>query len=418
MLLMRVWEKKWRREGKVVFIYLDDMLLLAPSRQTAAKQLQEMSQDLLSAGFKINLPKSTLEPVQEIRHLGQWINLEKGQLEIPQEKLKALRKELGKVLTKADITCRKLSSILGQVRSCLVSLPFLRILTDQLCKMVDLHTKWGWDHVLTIPQNVKDQLIELKEFLQPGIGRAFVTKASKELFSDSSTWAWGGLDKTTGSQIKDFWRHLNVLHINQKELFAAVETIRALAKPKETVVLHVDNQVAFSYLNKWGGRIPYLNSILKPLLYHCQKHQINLQVDWVPTKSQLADKLTREVQDRGDYTLQQSVFQKILHFFHQQIRPEVDMFCTPSNKKFPKFVCRHPHRGALLVDALKANLANLPPVYANPPWSIIPQWVQRLLQNPSLECLLVVPFWASTSWWRQLMSIQKPNTKVLLVTPQ
>lgn len=72
--------------------------------------------------------------------MGVWINLKRGQLEIPQEKLKSLRKELGNVLTQKKGTCGKLRSILGQVGSCLVAVPFLRILTDQVCKMVDLHT--------------------------------------------------------------------------------------------------------------------------------------------------------------------------------------------------------------------------------------------------------------------------------------
>eukprot|EP00667_Euglena_gracilis_P021049 EG_transcript_22914 len=275
-------------------------------------------------------------------------------------------------------------------------MPFLRILTDQLCKMVDLHTKWGWDHTLTIPQGVKDQIVELKAFLQPGVGRAFQSQASQELFSDSSTWQWGGLDKNSGQKVQDFWRDLHVLHINQKELMSAVETVKALAKPKQTIVLHVDSQVAVSYLTKWGGKKPYLNSILKPLLYHCQEKQINLQVVWVPTKEQLADSLTREQKDPGDYTLNMPIFHQILKFFKNHITPEVDMFCTPSNKKFPKFICRYPHQGALLVDALKADLKGLPPVYANPPWSIIPQWVQRLTLNPDLSCLLIVPHWAST----------------------
>ena len=180
--------------------------------------------------------------------------------------------------------------------------------------MVNLHTVWGWDHILQVPQMVKDQVKELKEFLQPGVGRAFFCKPSRELYSDSSTWAWGGLDKNSGQKIQDYWRHLSVLHINQKELHAAVETIRALAKPKETVVLHVDNQVAFSYLTKWGGRKPYLNQVLKPLLCWCQEKGINLQVDWVPSQEQVADKLTREFPDPGDYTLDQKIFKKCCTF--------------------------------------------------------------------------------------------------------
>ena len=37
MRLTRVWERKWRQEGKTVFIYLDDVLLLAPSKVIAQK---------------------------------------------------------------------------------------------------------------------------------------------------------------------------------------------------------------------------------------------------------------------------------------------------------------------------------------------------------------------------------------------
>ena len=418
MMLMRVWERKWRKEGKRVFIYLDDILLLAPSRKTAKSQLGDMQADLENAGFKINVSKSTLEPTQSVKHLGQWINLKDGQLEIPPEKLKSVRKELGKIVTAKSMSCRKLSSILGQVRSFLVSAPFLRLLTDKLCKMVNLHTVWGWDHILSIPEEVRGQVVELKAFLQPGVGRAFPSKPTRELFSDSSTWAWGGLDSQSGRKIQDFWRARHVLHINQKELFAAVETVKALAKPKETVVLHVDNQVAFSYLNKWGGRKPYLNNILKPLLYWCREKKITLQVDWVPSADQLADKLTRERKDPGDYTLNVNVFQAILQFFKGKISPAVDMFCTPSNAKFPKFCCRYPHQGALLVDALKTSLVGLSEVYANPPWSIIPHWTHRLVQNPNVICLLVVPYWVSTSWWRQLMSIRKPKEKILLVPPR
>jgi len=119
MLLMSVWERKWRQEGKKVFVYLDDIFILAPSAKTTEKHLMEMTQDLLKAGFKVNFQKSTMVPTQEVRHLGMWINLKKGKLVIPPEKLKSLRKELGKIILAKKMSCRKISSILGQVRKLL-----------------------------------------------------------------------------------------------------------------------------------------------------------------------------------------------------------------------------------------------------------------------------------------------------------
>ena len=163
--------------------------------------------------------------------------------------------------------------------------------------MVNLHQKWGWDHSLHIPLQVKEQIKELKIFLQPGIGRPFQTPPKRELYSDSSTWQWGVLDPTTGQYIRDLWRSQNVLHINQKESLAAVETVKALARPREVVRLNVDNLVAYSYLTKWGGRKGFLNEVLKPLFYFCQEKNITLQVDWVSSLNQLADGLTRYRRD-------------------------------------------------------------------------------------------------------------------------
>jgi hypothetical protein len=349
--------------------------------------------------------------------LGQQINLAKGQLEIPAEKLKSLRKEVGKILKADHMSCRKLSSILGQIRSFLVSVPFLRLLTDHLCQMVNLANTWGWDHSLPIPQKVKDQVRELTQFLQPEVGRSFMTTPQRRLWSDSSQSAWGGLDQGTGAIVQEFWRERSTLHINQKELQAAVETIKSLAKPGETVVLHVDNQVAYSYLTKWGGRKIYLNDVIKPLLYWCKEKSITFQVNWVPTGEMLADKLTRWEKDPGDYTLSTGFFQKILKIFHKVIQPEVDMFASPGNKKFTKFCCRWMHHQAFLVDALKCPLVGLQSVYANPPWSVIPQWLVRLREHPHIKCLLLVPYWVSTPWWRLLIQLKVPGTDILLVKP-
>lgn len=77
------------------------------------------------------------------------------------------------------------------------------------------------------------------------------------------------MDKNSKASVKDFSRELKVLHISEEELMAAVQTIKDLATPKSSVVLHVDNQAAFSFLSKGGGE-RYLNEILKPLLYWCR----------------------------------------------------------------------------------------------------------------------------------------------------
>jgi hypothetical protein len=216
--------------------------------------------------------------------LGVPYRFEKGELKVPPHKLKIIRKELGKVLVAQKMTCRKISSIFGQVRSSLMALPFLRVVTDQLMVFSNFNLEKGWDHQIFIPQALKDQIKELKTLLDPELGRPFREKPTRILFSDSSDLAWGGIDQTSGSMVQNFWREKKSWHINLKELEAASSTIMSLASPGDSVLLHVDNTVTLSYLRKQGGKKLHLNALLKPLLLWCLKHKVQFQVNWVPSE--------------------------------------------------------------------------------------------------------------------------------------
>ena len=253
MSIMKPLQKIWRSKGLMVFVYLDDIILLAPSETQARKGLLELLETLASAGFKISQKKSVLVPTQRIQHLGFIIDFQKGQLEVPSQKIKTIRKELGKLILAEKLSCRKIASILGQVRSSLVALPFLRLVTSQLQTFTNLHKVYGWDFQVEISPLLKQEIKDLKAYLNPDWGRKFLETPKRVLHSDSSTWAWGGVDSSSGKILQEFWRGDHTLHINAKELKAAILTIKSFAKKGEHVLLNIDNQVAMSYIKKWGG---------------------------------------------------------------------------------------------------------------------------------------------------------------------
>ena len=192
-------------------------------------------------------------------------------------------------------------------------------------------------------------------------------------------------------------------------------------KARRKVHLSVDNTVAYSYLKKQGGRKQAFNSILKPLLEHCTKKDITLLPNLVASRDCLADSISRWPQDRGDYQLNTLIFSEVRKIFQGYLDPKVDMFASPGNKQLPLWVGRFPHHGALGCNALEMPL-DLPEmqggVYANPPWSIISQWLQRLRANPSLECLVAVPLWAGCTWWPLLTKLQNKQCPVLAIAPR
>ena len=136
MTLMKVFLKNWRKQGIMTFVYLDDILVIAKSPKTLEKQTQKILEDLHHAGFVVNHKKSQLEPTQQVQYLGFHLNFEKGCLEVPAEKIKTVRREFGKLVTHKEMTPRKMSNILGVVRSFLVAIPHLRAFTDKMVQFV------------------------------------------------------------------------------------------------------------------------------------------------------------------------------------------------------------------------------------------------------------------------------------------
>ena len=265
------------------------------------------------------------------------------------------------------MTCRKKAAILGATRSFLMAMPFLMAFTDQLVKFVNQQETTGWDKRITVPPELKKQVQDMHSLMEHWKGRKFQGKAPvRELHSDSSQTAWAGVNVTNGCIVQEYWRDKSVLHINVKELEAAINTVKSLAKPKEHVSLKVDNSVTYWYLKKQGGKIPSLNQMVKPFLQWCMKNQITLDVQLIKSSQDLADAPSRWGQDRGDYTLNRNLFRYLQQKMFPHINPTVDMFASPGNHQLKNFVSSHPHWQASEVDALKCPLENFQQCYANP----------------------------------------------------
>jgi hypothetical protein len=415
--VMKTFERKWRKRGVQVYIYLDDILIIAPTPVQLKKNLQLVVQDLLESGFKINQKKSILVPSQIVNHLGFVINFQEGKLQISPQKVKGIRKELGKFVTKTEMSKRQVAAILGQIRANLLALPFLRAFTTLLVNFLATKSGDSWDSRHIISPEIKGELLQVKTLLESWGGRPFVAKPSRTLHSDSSDTGWGGIDPASGQFVQEFWRENSHLHINVKEMAAAINTVQSLAKPGENVLLCVDNQVLFYYLQKGGGRKNPFNKMLQPFWHWLMERRITLQVKWVPSEKCLADPLSRWSQDRGDYSLDPRLFRHLQRVFSPFLRLQTDLFASPGNKKLDQFVSRWPHWQATAVDALQCPLDDLGGLYANPPWSVIQKILSRLRLFPKVKVLMVVPFWDSTAWWPQLIKMKAPGTPCLKVNP-
>ena len=174
------------------------------------------------------------------------------------------------------------------------------------------------------------------------------------MHSDSSQFAWAGVDQN-GVVIRDSWsQKTHTWHINVKALGGAAHTIKSLAQPNQSVVLRVDNTVAQRYLSKVGGKKPLLNFLVRNLFLWCQQRNVSVTVERVPSKDCWADQPSRFWDKKRLLPRRQVVFP--LKQSSPWLVPEWDMFASPSKSKLPKFCARHPHWKAELVESLACSL--------------------------------------------------------------
>ena len=167
-------------------------------------------------------------------------------------------------MLKDQLSCRKMSAVLGTARSCLMALPFLRAFTETLVGFVNQHTLVGWDHRFTIPDSLKSQLKEIKVLLDSWEGRPFASPPpNKSCTQTAQNWP-GGVDIKSKKFVQNFWREQSAHHINWKEMVAAISTVQSLATPHTHVKLSVDNTTVYYYMHKAGGRLPHYNALLRP----------------------------------------------------------------------------------------------------------------------------------------------------------
>ena len=74
MRFMTVLGAIWRKRSLVVFIYLDDVLVLGSSEAECREAVDIVLAMLRVAGFVLNETKSVLNPTQQVQYLGVAID--------------------------------------------------------------------------------------------------------------------------------------------------------------------------------------------------------------------------------------------------------------------------------------------------------------------------------------------------------
>ncbi|XP_073675941.1 uncharacterized protein [Garra rufa] len=161
------------------------------------------------------------------------------------------------------------------------------------------------------------------------------------------------------------------------------------------VLVRSDNVSVVSYINRQGGlRSRNLYRLAERLLVWAQCNLRSLRAVHVPGLLNVGqDRLSRNNVPAGEWSLHPQTVQLLRKNFG---RAEVDLFASQDNAHCPEFFSKSK-------DAL-AHVWPLPPLYAFPPISFLPQVIERIKED-GCSVLLVAPFWENQPWFPALMQL-------------
>ena len=112
-----------RSIGMRMIIYIDDILIMAPSPTMVREHTAGLIFLLENLGFIVNHPKSVLTPAQEIPFLGFIINSTKMEIKLPGDKIKQIRQDTRKLLDTQYPQALDLSRLLGKLNHAAQAIP-------------------------------------------------------------------------------------------------------------------------------------------------------------------------------------------------------------------------------------------------------------------------------------------------------
>ncbi|CAJ0950962.1 unnamed protein product [Ranitomeya imitator] len=168
-----------------------------------------------------------------------------------------------------------------------------------------------------------------------------------------------------------------------------------------------DNQVAVAYINHQGGtHSESLMRVADRLFQTAENHFLFLTALHIRgTENIKADFLSRNTLRQGEWSLNNCVFDQIVHKWGH---PEVDLFATRDNRKTTKFCSLNPRENPLTVDAFLIKW-DFQLAYAFPPLGLLPLVVRKIREDRA-RVILIAPFWPRRAWftWLRIMSVEDP----------
>lgn len=230
------------------------------------------------------------------------------------------------------------------------------------------------------------------------------------LATDASSYRYGVAvlsGKLKGVAFGDFWEEGDKRPIHLKEAEALLKAVQSLGleiKNHRLDILTDNKAVLFSWQNQ-GSKNRDLSCIMKQIFQYLFEHNIEMNLEYVPSKANLADEPSRLV-DIQDTMLRRATWGTVEDLFGPHT---VDLMACDSNVMEDtqgqplRHFTRYPSPGSAGVNMFAQDIHSEENPYVFPPFALIFPVLKFLKEQGVRVCTLIAPKFQPTPIWEPLL---------------
>ena len=298
-------------KGVKAFMYLDDLIVVAPDPITAYHQFDTV-RDLLKVLGLPEAPGKTQPPSHTVTFLGIVINVRDMTLSIPDKKVQQTLQEVRKTLRRRTITRRHLQSIIGRIVHVAKCVPPARLFAARLLET--LRGPYATNY--TVDCAVRADLRWFVQYLRDWNGTSYipVDQVSTTLFTDACMKGIGATDGCKAYAAALAPHTSNAYHITEIEalnVLLACDAFLTVNNAGSTVRVRCDNNPAVQVFATGRGHNHLLLDIARRLWLLQAKLHIKIIFHRIPGVENVeADILSRAFNGPGQYQQAMSLIQE------------------------------------------------------------------------------------------------------------
>ena len=384
--------------------YLDDLLIIAESREDCLYKTQKAIDILTSLGWILNEKKSRLSPAQKFIWLGVLFDLSDHSAETPAETLISFQSRLTQIASSQLTSVREIMRLQGLANWISLHDPIVKLILPRTRKILRSLRGLGLDTPISLNTEMRASIC--KWIRGPPIPQSLGSPTPNIVIqTDACLEGWGfQVNKScfSGKFDKTVPFSINVL-----ETLTVWFSLLMVKEKGAVIQIMTDNTSAISAVRRSSSLSYHLSAISELIWRRATDFHWTLSISHIQgCYNIIADQLSRQVVLPSEWSLSQEDFKKILSHSPQL---QVDLFATKLNNQLPTYVSPCPDEEAAAVDALTTPWNRWKHLYIFPPTNLIAKVIAKMSDYPAETLVLVTPDFPSKPWFMSLMLRKIPS---------